>query len=362
MKFELEENAKRYLTALLKKNEDNSYASFLLNEYLLLDHSRDKEVMESYGGFSLNSLLAIFEGSINSEEEEYIRFVRENPDYFSFKKIDEKIYEKNPYYILLRNASSSYKGVHLGKRAYAPYEGFLEDEIHAEKENLYQEISPFGYFLHGFFAPALEKKGRIWMSLIPHEIHTMKKDIEQAEGDVLTFGLGLGYYAFMVSQKEEVKRVTIIEKDRSIIDLFKKELLPLFPKKEKIRIIEEDAFSFLKKEDCSRYDHCFVDLWHNEEDGLPIYLSFKKEEAKKKLSFSYWIEGSILVYLRRYVFALIQEELDGKEDGDYPEGDFVDNLFRKLHFLLKEKTLRKKEDIDDLLEERNLKGIAPLLG
>ena len=60
------------------------------------------------------------------------------------------------------------------------------------------------------------------MLITPNEIETMKKSISEATGNVLTYGLGLGYYAYMVSMKENVESVTIVEKDKEIIDLFKK--------------------------------------------------------------------------------------------------------------------------------------------
>ena len=43
------------------------------------------------------------------------------------------------------------------------------------------------------------------MSLNPYEIRTMENAIITARGKVLTLGLGLGYYAYMVHLKEEVK-------------------------------------------------------------------------------------------------------------------------------------------------------------
>ena len=40
------------------------------------------------------------------------------------------------------------------------------------------------------------------MTITPDEIETMKEAVDQAFGNVLTFGLGLGYYAYMVSEKD----------------------------------------------------------------------------------------------------------------------------------------------------------------
>ena len=358
MRFELDEKAKAHLEELFQMHEDNALASSLLNAYLEQDHTNDKKLLGGELEIDPFALPKLFAKSISVLDVAESPYIREKFNLGHFDEIDEKVYENNPYYRLLRGVSLSHKGVHLGKRVYAPFEGFLYDEIHAEKENLFQEISPFGYFPNGFEAPAIEKNGRIWMSLIPHEIHTMAKPIQEASGKVLTFGLGLGYYAFMCSQKEDVSSVTIVEKDPSIIQVFEKALLPLFPHKEKIHIVKQDAFDFVQEADLSSYDYRFVDLYYDEQDGLPIYLKFLKEEKAKGIRFSYWIEGSILVYLRRFLFSLMEEETEGVKDEYYSHEDFIESLFYDLHFHLKNRVLKTEEDIDELLSPESLKAIA----
>ena len=59
--------------------------------------------------------------------------------------------------------------------------------------------------------PALLENDRIWMTITPNEIETMKEPVDGAFGNVLTYGLGLGYYAYMVSEKENVETVTIVD-------------------------------------------------------------------------------------------------------------------------------------------------------
>lgn len=41
------------------------------------------------------------------------------------------------------------------------------------------------------------------MTVTPNEIETMKPVIDKAFGRVLTYGLRVGYYVFMVSEKED---------------------------------------------------------------------------------------------------------------------------------------------------------------
>ena len=59
------------------------------------------------------------------------------------------------------------------------------------------------------------------MSFAPHETETSEDAVERAHGNVVTFGCGLGYFPYMVSEKENVSSVTIVEFDQKIIDFFK---------------------------------------------------------------------------------------------------------------------------------------------
>jgi AraC-like DNA-binding protein len=60
------------------------------------------------------------------------------------------------------------------------------------------------------------------MSITPNEIVTMREPVARASGRVLTLGLGLGYYAYMVHLKEDVTDVTVVEREQAVIDLFEK--------------------------------------------------------------------------------------------------------------------------------------------
>ena len=46
-----------------------------------------------------------------------------------------------------------------------------------DNDELYQEHTPFGFFDSKFPYLALLKDDEIWMSVIPHEINTMKKPV-----------------------------------------------------------------------------------------------------------------------------------------------------------------------------------------
>ena len=103
----------------------------------------------------------------------------------------------------------------------------------------------------------------------------------------------------MVSLKNNVESVTIVEKDQNVINLFNKHILPLFKTKAKINIINMDAYDFLEKvmKD-GDYDFVFVDIYHDAKDGLEVYKKISTYEKKfKNTTFSYWIKKTLDYYL-----------------------------------------------------------------
>ena len=163
----------------------------------------------------------------------------------------------------------------------------------------FQRVIPqLGYFEEAFQYPAVYQNGRLWMSVTPNEINTMKEPISKARGKTLTFGLGLGYFAYMCAIKEDVTIVTIVEKDKSVIQLFEQNILPQFVCKDKISIICDDAFDFLDKMRDGEYYYAFVDIYHDAGDGAEIYKKFKKQQNKfKTTQFDFWIEKTIKYYI-----------------------------------------------------------------
>ena len=162
-------------------------------------------------------------------------------------------------------------------------------------------IPPIGFFERDYRYPAILEEGREWMTLLPVELFTMRRPIRSAKGRVLTYGLGLGYFAFHASRKEEVSSVTVVEQSPQVIRLFQKHILPYFPHKEKIRILQGDAFALAQKISPREYDFVFADTWHDALDGIPQYLRFLSLE-KEGIQYEYWMEDTLLCYLDGVLF------------------------------------------------------------
>ena len=213
------------------------------------------------------------------------------------KKQDKNIFLANPYYQNIHFDTLQKGDIKFGREKYNPYELFVYDDI--EKMEDGRLIPKVGYFDTEFLYPAIYEKGVLWMSVTPNEVNTMRDPIENAFGSVLTFGLGLGYFAYMVSLKQSVSKVTIVESNPTTIELFKNYILPQFKYSGKIEIINDDAFTFAENNYKSgRYDYVFADIWRDAGDGLDCYLKFKElEKLNKSLYYDYWIEKTIKCYL-----------------------------------------------------------------
>ena len=138
------------------------------------------------------------------------------------------------------------------------------------------------------------------MTVTPNEIETMAGALAAARGDVTAMGLGLAYFAFMASQKPAVSSVTVVERDADVIALFKEFLIGQFPHREKIRIVQADAFDYAQNAlPAARADFAFVDLWHDVSDGVEPYLRMKRlAPLSPHTAFAYWIEPALLAFLR----------------------------------------------------------------
>lgn len=154
-------------------------------------------------------------------------------------------YIDNPYLKNIKFPDTATRHWIFTHYSYRPYEAFICNDIDIDK-NL-REVPQIGFFRERFAYPAVEQDGREWMAVKPSEIETMRAPIEEATGRVVTFGLGLGYFAYMVSEKPDVTSLDIVERSEEAIALFERHILPQFPNKEKIRIIRSDAFGFLNE-------------------------------------------------------------------------------------------------------------------
>src|SRR5437868_5261962 len=68
--------------------------------------------------------------------------------------------------------------------------------------------------------PVLRMDEKVWMSLTPMEVQSSFMPIQLAHGHVATAGLGLGYFVQRVLHKPNVRRITVYEVRKEILEYY----------------------------------------------------------------------------------------------------------------------------------------------
>ena len=353
MKISLNKEEYSRCAEILTAKEHNIFAAEIYIEYLN-NHYNDIVFAKTETDYYKKFLDCL---EIDENDEEF-KAVNKTSQLSKIEILDANKYKNDEYYNLILNTKAKDKDWTLTNLYYSPFEGFVYDELEID-EKTFAEHTPFGYFEGKFVYPAIIQKDKIWMSIIPHEIKTMREPIKNAHGNVLVLGLGLGYYLYHISQKESVKEIDVIEIDENVISIFKKYLFNKFSHKAKINIIHADAIKYLK-ENTKHYDYVFADIWHNVGDGEMLYLKLKPFESKyRDTKFDYWIETSLLAMLRRQTLTVFSEQLNGSEEEDYLKArNENDEIINRIYFYLKSTEINSFDALHNILTEPSLKEMA----
>ena len=235
----------------------------------------------------------------------------------SVRVMDAQRYKNNPYYRNIKIPEVKKGKWELKRERYPAYRGVIAADMMIYDN--FREVPPLGFFKEEFEFPAVLEDGNEWMTLTPVDLDTSDDAIERAHGKVVTFGLGLGYYTYMVSEKADVESITVVEKSSDVIALFEEYILPQFSHPEKVRIVNADAFEYAEKVmPRENFDVAFVDTWRDASDGAPMYVKMKRlEHLNPDTDFIYWIENFLISRLRAVRFAEIEDRLDNGEDFKY---------------------------------------------
>lgn len=213
-------------------------------------------------------------------------------------ELDPLQFEQDAYYRTVRIPQGKRGNWEFKTMALQPYEAFVCDDFQVLSDG--RMIPQIGFFSRAYEYPAVLENGREWMTLLPNETVTTKPAVERSHGRVLTYGLGLGYFAFCASEKETVTEVTVVERSADVIRLFREYVLPQFPHRDKLRIVCADAFAYAETQAPKEaFDFVFADIWHDVGDGKDLYLRMKKlESLSSRTEYAYWLENSIRCYLQ----------------------------------------------------------------
>lgn len=336
------------LDELFNIDECNKVFADFLFDYI----DNAKVIAKKYRTSLYESIIKHFEVS-----KDVLDYFKDNNLKDNIVKLDISKYENNPYNknIVLNNVTDGlYK---FEYHSFLPHEGFLCEDIKVDDK--FVEHTKIGYFDKEYKYLTLSYDNNIWMLITPHEINTMNDAINKASGDVITFGLGLGYFPYMCSLKDDVSSVTIIEKDENIINLFKKHILPLFEHKEKIIIINDDAINY-SKNNIFKYNYGFVDLWRDTNDGLKLYIDMKNANALHlSTTFDYWIEDSMLQIIRRAMIAMLFETVN--QINIETEETYFDYVVNRLKKIYEKVEIYAFDQIEKILSDDTIRYLSQMI-
>ena len=290
----INESIKRHNAQLLKK------LSVYLNlepDYIKADtvervaQECELDTQDAYAYLLANAMYMDLSNSADDRE------LFENYFFDMIRELDPDDYESDPYMLEVYLDTAKTGNWEIVRNKYNPYEAFVYDDYKYCDDG--RVIPQIGYFTREYTYPVVMQNGREWMLITPNEINTMKDAITRSHGKVLTFGLGLGYFAFMSARKRSVGSVTVIERDPQVIELFETHILPQMSCRDKIRIICADAFDYAEHQMALEgYDYVFADIWHDPSDGVELYRRFKTLEHKMPdAEYDYWIEQTMKYYM-----------------------------------------------------------------
>ena len=221
--------------------------------------------------------------------------------------IEKKDYINNPY---LKNIS--FKDIKLKDFSYETVtieKGYLFniDEIQDDKNKELNDYMILRAYKQDTDMMFLKQGKQEWMMASISEFRTNDPYAKKAHGNIITFGLGIGYFIYMASLNENVKSITVIERSKEVIELFD-QIKDQFPNK-KINIINGDAFDYFNEQCLKQFDYIYVDIYQNNVDGRIMIEKLLEQYLPPYDSCNFWIENSCLSIVKSLIFIYYYEQV-----------------------------------------------------
>lgn len=101
----------------------------------------------------------------------------------------------------------------------------------------------------------LTHRGSVVMSNTDMEERANSSFLINAHGNVLIGGLGIGLILLAIQDKEEVNQITVVEKNKEVIELVGSQL----PLNSKVHIVHDDVFEY---KPLFKYNTIYMDIWN----------------------------------------------------------------------------------------------------
>ena len=131
-----------------------------------------------------------------------------------------------------------------------------EEQVRMDKiRALFSGSYEYAYQQPGTITVLRDKKGNIIMSDSGMEWNTNREFVRRANGNVLIAGLGLGWIVMVIQDKPEVDYITVVEKEKEIIEYCKSH----WDFYDKVHIACSDIFAY--NPDGRKWDTIYFDIW-----------------------------------------------------------------------------------------------------
>lgn len=132
----------------------------------------------------------------------------------------------------------------------------------------------------------LLRNGELWMSNTPDELNDANELLYKAEGNVLIAGLGMGIIPWLLMQRGKVKKITIVEIDKDVIELISPYLKGL-----PVEIIEGSIFDFKPKQ---HYDWGWFDIWQDiSAENRSEYVRLRRKFKPHCTNILFWCDKEV---------------------------------------------------------------------
>lgn len=252
--------------------------------------------------------------------------------------INSKEWAKNPYFTNVK--FNNIKNKHFAYKTITIDKGYLfnADDIQDDKDHELKDWMKLRALDEDIKALFLYQDDKEWMMSVPSETLTNDPYAYKARGNVVTFGLGIGYFVYMAMLNDKVTKVTVIEKSKEVIKLFE-EIKKYFPDKP-LEIIEGDAFDYFNQSFLKSFDYIYVDIWQSSEDGRSIITKLLEQYLPPLRKCDFWIENSCLAVIRTLIYLHYDELVYNRKNNVKAEYKHLMHkvrcYFSKIHKTIKD--------------------------